>query len=255
MTAPATPSGFPGTRPEGIQDEAAAAAYVRDLFAQVAPRYDFLNHLLSFGFDQRWRRRTAEALREWLSGREARVIDLCCGTGDLALELARQASGLVLASDFCAPMLVRAQGKVRVRRLRVPMVAADALQLPFPDSSFDAAAAAFGFRNLANYRRGLEEIRRILKLGGVVAILDFALPDRGAFRHLYGFYFRHVLPRVGNCLAGVRGPYDYLPDSVEKFPTCDEFAEWMRTAGFTNVRYARWTGGAVALHIGTKPPV
>ena len=262
MKAPSTHPALPGTRPEGIESEAAAADYVRAMFAQIAPRYDFLNHLLSFSLDRLWRRRTAEALRQTLSQPSARAIDLCCGTGDLALELAELTPGLVLGSDFCLPMLTRAQAKAQSQRLRIPVVAADVLQLPFADSSFDAATAAFGFRNLANYRSGLDEIRRILKPGGVVAILEFALPESGVFRHLYSFYLRQVLPRVGNWLApsrrigtgqaGVGGPYSYLPASVQKFPSCEAFAEWMRVAGFIDVRYARWTGGAVALHLGTK---
>ncbi|MFQ5926600.1 MAG: ubiquinone/menaquinone biosynthesis methyltransferase [Terriglobia bacterium] len=254
MKVPPTHTPLPGTRPEGIASEAAAADAVRRMFAAIVPRYDFLNHLLSFGLDRRWRRRTAEALRKRLSRPDARVIDLCTGTGDLALELAQVTPGRVLGSDFCQPMLTRAKEKASAGRLRIPVIAADTLALPFADASFDAAAAAFGFRNLANYRRGLEEIRRILKPGGVVAILEFALPERGLFRPLYRVYFRCVLPWVGNWLAGVEGPYDYLPASVEKFPACDEFAAWMRAAGFAEVRYRRWTGGAVALHLGTKPP-
>lgn len=245
---------LPGTRPEGIQTEAAAADYVRRMFAEVAPRYDFLNHLLSFWFDRRWRRRTAEILRGNLARPQARAIDLCCGTGDLALELLRVTPSLVLGSDFCHPMLTRAQEKARAHRVSLPVIAADALLLPFPDRSFDVATAAFGFRNLVNYRRGLEEMRRILKPGGILAILEFALPERGIFRHLYGFYFRRILPRMGNWLSGVQGPYDYLRASVETFPSCDEFAEWMRAAGFAEVRYLRWTGGTVALHLGIKPP-
>ncbi|MFQ5818053.1 MAG: ubiquinone/menaquinone biosynthesis methyltransferase [Terriglobia bacterium] len=254
MKAPPTQTPLPGTRPEGIESEAAAAAYIRRMFAAVVPRYDFLNHLLSFGLDRSWRRRTAVALREKLSRPEARAIDLCTGTGDLALALARVTPGRVLGSDFCHPMLTRAKEKASAARVRIPVIAADTLALPFAEASFDVATAAFGFRNLANYQRGLEEMRRILKPGGVVAILEFALPERGLFRHLYRFYFRYVLPCVGNLLAGVRGPYNYLLESVEQFPSCDEFAGWMRAAGFAEVHYTCWTGGTVALHVGAKPP-
>lgn len=247
------PMPLPGTRPEGVASEAEAADYVRRMFGRIVPRYDFLNHLLSLGLDRRWRRGTAQAVKGKLLHGDSRAIDLCCGTGDLALELARVSPGQVIGSDFCQPMLARAQVKACGSRLRVPLVAADTLALPFADASFTVATAAFGFRNLANYKQGLAEIRRILKPGGLIAILEFALPERGVFRHLYGFYFRHVLPWVGNCFSGVEGPYDYLRESVEKFPTCEEFADWMRAAGFVEVRYQRWSEGAVALHLGMNP--
>lgn len=252
MKPSSAPPSLPGTRPEGVESEAAAADYIRQMFTEVAPRYDFLNHLLSLGFDRAWRRRTAGLVREVLAWPEARAIDLCCGTGDLALELARLSAGLVVGSDFCAPMLTRAQDKARWQSLRVPVLAADTLALPFADGSFDVATVAFGFRNLANYRRGLEEIQRVLKPGGVAAILEFSVPQRSLFKRVYSFYFRQVLPRVGNRLAGVHGAYAYLPASVEKFPSCDEFAQWMRAAGFVEVSYRRWTAGTVALHLGKK---
>jgi len=243
-----------GTQPEGIESEAAAADYIQQMFAEVAPRYDFLNHLLSFWRDRTWRRRTAETLRPRRAHPDARTLDLCCGTGDLAVELARLARGLVVGSDFCQPMLARAAAKARRRSLRLALVEADALRLPFAEASFDVVTAAFGFRNLANYARGLAEIHRVLKPGGVVAILEFALPAPGLFCQLYRFYFQRVLPWLGNTLSGRKGAYDYLPASVENFPDCAGFAAWLREAGFVNVSYTRWTGGIVALHVGEKSP-
>lgn len=243
----------PGTRPRGAQGEKEAARTVQAMFARIAPRYDFLNHLLSFSCDRVWRRRTARALAARLAPPQSRALDLCCGTGDLTLELARVSAGLVVGTDFAHPMLVRAAGKARTQHHRIVLAEADALQLPFADQQFDVVTAAFGFRNLANYRRGLEEIYRVLKPGGEVALLEFALPASGLWAGFYRFYFRRVLPWVGDTLAGVRGPYDYLPASVEQFPDCAEFARWMEAAGFRSVRYEVWTAGTVALHRGEKP--
>ncbi len=252
MTNSAQQNPLPGTRPKGAEAEAAAAATINRMFAALAPRYDFLNHLLSFGFDRRWRRRTAARLGTALAPAGARALDLCAGTGDLALEIARVTPGKVWASDFCHPMLQLAQAKARRDSSRVQLLGADALCLPFADGTFDVVSAAFGFRNLANYRRGLEEIRRVLKPGGIAAILEFSLPQGALVRGIYRFYFRRILPRLGNWLSGVPGAYSYLPASVELFPDCDEFAEWMRTAGFGEVRYERWTAGTVALHTGIR---
>lgn len=250
MTEKAFP---PGTRPEGVRGEREAARAVQDMFARIAPRYDFLNHLLSFSFDRVWRRRTAQVLAPRLAASTGRALDLCCGTADLTLELARVSAGTVVGSDFAHPMLVRARKKAAAQRRRIVLVEADALQLPFADAAFDVVTAAFGFRNLANYRRGLEEFFRVLNPGGEVGILEFALPGGGLWGRLYRFYFRRLLPCIGNTLSGVRGPYGYLPASVEEFPGCDEFARWMEAAGFRSVSYQVWTGGTVALHRGQKP--
>jgi len=241
-----------GTRPEGTREEQEAARTVREMFAGIAPRYDFLNHLLSLNRDRVWRRRTARALAPRLAQPGSRALDLCCGTADLALELARVSRGTVVGSDFVHGMLTRAQEKVGWAKVCLPLVEADALNLPFADESFDVVTAAFGFRNLANYQRGLEEIRRVLKRGGEVAILEFALPQRGLFARFYRFYFHRVLPWLGGAISGSRAAYNYLPASVEKFPDCDGFVRWMESAGFRNVRYQLWTGGTVALYLGEK---
>jgi demethylmenaquinone methyltransferase/2-methoxy-6-polyprenyl-1,4-benzoquinol methylase len=241
-----------GTRPEGTRDEREAARAVRQMFAGIAPRYDLLNHLLSLNRDRVWRRRAARALAPRLAPAGSRALDLCCGTADLALELARVSQGAVVGSDFVHGMLLLAQEKVRRADANLQLVEADALNLPFADESFDVVTAAFGFRNLANYQRGLEEILRVLKRGGEAGILEFALPRRGLFAGLYRFYFHRVLPWIGGLVSGSRATYSYLPASVEKFPDCDGFARWMESAGFKNVRYQLWTGGTVAFYRGEK---
>jgi demethylmenaquinone methyltransferase/2-methoxy-6-polyprenyl-1,4-benzoquinol methylase len=221
------------------------------MFAAVAPRYDFLNHFLSLGFDIAWRRATARALHQVLSMPGSVVADLCCGTGDLAFALVRFSAGMVIGADFCHPMLQRAQKKAR-RRKPIWFVEADTLALPFRDQSLDAAAMAFGFRNLANYARGLQEMSRVLKPGGLLAILEFAQVRRPVFGRLFRFYFRRVLPQLGTWISGVPGPYHYLPNSVSQFPDRESLAAAVGEAGFRNVRYIDFSGGVAALHLGEK---
>jgi demethylmenaquinone methyltransferase / 2-methoxy-6-polyprenyl-1,4-benzoquinol methylase len=239
-----------GTTPAGAHSEQEAANYVRGMFGRVAHRYDLANHLLSFNIDKLWRAHTVRRVQPILDRPEARVLDICCGTGDLVLALARAAAGPVIGSDFCHPMLVGARGKIAHRRARAALFEADALQLPLANSSCDLVTVAFGFRNLANYEQGLLEMRRILRPGGVAAILEFSTPPNPAFRALYRFYSHHILPLIGGALSGTREAYTYLPESVRKFPAAPAFADDMRRAGFANVRYELLTGGIVALHLG-----
>src|SRR5512133_3689252 len=240
-----------GTTPPGAGSEREAAGWVRGMFARVAPRYDLANHLLSFNLDRWWRAHTARRVRAILQRPEARVLDICCGTGDLALALARR-GGLVLGSDFCHPMLVTARGKVERKRARVEVFEADALSLPLGDASLDLITAAFGFRNLANYNAGLREMRRVLRPGGTAAILEFSQPPNAFFAALYRFYSRRLLPIIGGALSGSRDAYEYLPESVRKFPQAPELAEDMRRAGFGKVTFEYLTGGIVALHLGNR---
>ncbi len=234
------------------EDESSAASRVRQMFAAVAPRYDFLNHFLSLGTDIAWRRATARALREAIARPGSIALDVCCGTGDLAFALARVSGGRVIGADFCEPMVRRAREKARGRSGGVFFLEADTLALPFGDRSLDVVAVAFGFRNLANYARGLEEIRRVLKFGGTLAILEFSRVRWPIFGGLFRFYFRVVLPRLGTWISGVRGPYQYLPDSVSRFPDQEALANLMRKAGFSQVEYRNFTGGVAALHLGKK---
>lgn len=243
-----------GTAPPGARDERQAAAWVRGMFGRVAGRYDFLNHLLSMQFDRLWRRRTVRKLEPWLAKPGSRVMDLCCGTGDLLLALQERHGGVVFGSDFCHPMLLEAGRKIARRRAHCALVEADALRLPVRDGSLDLVTVAFGFRNLANYEAGLREMFRVLRPGGAAAILEFSQPPNPVFRRLYEFYSRRILPVIGGLISGSRDAYQYLPDSVRRFPNAEELAEDMRRAGFCSVRFERYTGGIAVLHIGRKPP-
>ena len=250
----ASQRGLPGTRPEGVQDEKEAAAHVREMFGRIAPRYDLLNHVLSLDIDKLWRRRVAQRFRAVLRDPKTKVLDLCCGTGDLAFAFRREAPGgaEIIGADFVPEMLVRARAKSAAGAAKIEFVEADALSLPFADAGFDLVSCAFGFRNLANYERGLQEILRVLKPGGAVAILEFAEPRGKIFGALYRFYFRHVLPRLGGLISGNAQAYSYLPSSVRKFPDPRELEIKFAQAGFVGVQYERWTGGIVTLHTGRK---
>jgi demethylmenaquinone methyltransferase/2-methoxy-6-polyprenyl-1,4-benzoquinol methylase len=207
--------------------------------------------------DRLWRSRTAKILRPILERGDAKVLDLCCGTGDLAFALSRRGKARVWGADFAHTMLVRARAKAAEasaenRPRAIPFVESDALRLPFADESFDLVTAAFGFRNLANYQAGLREIRRVLKSGGMIAILEFTEPKPGWFGDLYRWYFREVLPRIGAMISGDKAAYSYLPNSVARFFQPAELAELMTTCGFDAVNARVWTGGTVALHTGER---
>lgn len=244
-----------GTKPEGAVSEQDASRRVREMFTRIAPRYDLLNHLLSAQMDRRWRARTARELRTVLQNPQAIVLDLCCGTGDLAFSMAKEAKARIVGADFSHTMLVRAKDKSESEARggwRVPFFEADALGLPFADGSFDLVTTAFGFRNLANYQEGLKEILRVLKPGGTLGILDFTEPAPGIVGDTYRFYFQKVLPKIGGMISGDAAAYAYLPKSVARFFRPDELAGVMKQAGFESVRYSLMTLGSVALHIGRK---
>jgi demethylmenaquinone methyltransferase/2-methoxy-6-polyprenyl-1,4-benzoquinol methylase len=241
-----------GAVPEGAGDPEAAARAVREMFTSIAPRYDLLNHLLSFNVDRMWWRKTARRFAAVLSRPQAEVLDLCCGTGDMTFALRRQAGsagGRILGADFSHAMLQRAGVKSAGTSLR--WVEADALRLPFPNAQFDLVTTAFGFRNLADYDGGLREIVRVLKPGGECGILDFADP-RGVIGRFYRIYFKRVLPVIGTMISGVRGPYAYLPSSVERFPEPEEMLERMRAAGFREASWTPYTLGIAGLYWGRK---
>lgn len=245
----------PGAQPQGTTDEASASRYVRRLFSDIAPRYDLLNHLLSFQVDRYWRSVTTRQFRHLLSNPAARVLDLCCGTADLSMALARRGSAQVIASDFSHPMLTLARHKLsKLQRDGPPplLAEADALQLPFSDDSFDLVTCAFGFRNLVNYGAGLQEIWRVLRTGGEVGILEFAEPTGPLMAPLYSFYLHRVLPAIGERVSGVRGSYSYLPGSVYRFPAKEEFTEQMREIGFSGSGRRELTWGIVVLYTGKK---
>jgi demethylmenaquinone methyltransferase/2-methoxy-6-polyprenyl-1,4-benzoquinol methylase len=237
-----------GTTPQGARDEQEAARWVRGMFGGIAHRYDLANHLLSANIDRYWRARTVRRVRPVLERAEARVLDVCCGTADLALALSRRHA--VLASDFCHPMLVIARQKIAQRRAAAAVFESDAIRLPLRDASLDLITVGFGFRNLASYEAGLAEMRRVLRPGGMAAILEFSQPPNRAFAALYHFYSRRILPLIGHAITGSRQAYEYLPESVRKFPSAEDLAARMLAAGFASVEFERMTGGIVALHVG-----
>ena len=227
----------------------AKRSYVRSMFAAIAPRYDFLNHLLSLGVDRRWRRRAIKRLG-WEARPDGTYLDLCAGTLDLAATLARAPgfSGRVIAADFAVPMLRLGRTKTE----RAAPVGADALALPFPDGRFDGAMVAFGVRNLADLDRGLAEVARVLRPGAPFVILEFATPAFAPLRAAYLFYFRRILPVVGRAVSKHRDAYSYLPESVLAFPEPEGLAARARAAGFSDVAFERLTGGICALHHATR---
>jgi len=241
-----------GAAPAGAQDRESAAQAVREMFTSIAPRYDLLNHVLSCNVDRLWWRKTARSFISVLKQPEARVLDLCCGTGDMTFALRRQAGKAeptILGVDFSHAMLRRAYAKSAGKSLR--WIEADALNLPFPDQHFNLVTSAFGFRNLADYDAGLREIARVLRPGGECGILDFGEP-KGVMGRLYRIYFKQILPRVGTVLSGVRGPYTYLPNSVERFPEPQEMLDRMLRAGFREASWTRYTFGIAGLYRGKK---
>jgi len=241
-----------GAAPDGATDQQSSARAVREMFTAIAPRYDLLNHVLSFNIDRLWWRRTARVFAHVFAEPEARVLDLCCGTGDMTFALQRQAgksSPRITGADFSHAMLQRASGKSVSTPLR--WVEADALRLPFPDEHFALVTSAFGFRNLANYDAGLREIARVLQPGGECGILDFAEPQ-GVVGSLYRIYFKNVLPAIGTLISGVKGPYAYLPASVEHFPEPGEMLQRMERAGFREVSWSPYTFGIAGLYRGKQ---
>ena len=226
----------------------AKRSYVRGMFTAIAPRYDLLNHLLSLNVDRGWRRRAIARLG-WEASPAGMFLDACAGTLDLAAELADRPGfrGKVTGADFVVPMLCLGRAKAAVLR----PVGADTLRLPFGDAVFDGATVGFGIRNLVDVDAGFAELRRVLRRGARLVVLDFALPTAGPARALYLFYFRRVLPLIGRLVSKHTDAYSYLPDSVLQFPTPDALAARMRAAGFADVRFERLTLGIVAVHWGT----
>ncbi|HVG22356.1 MAG TPA: bifunctional demethylmenaquinone methyltransferase/2-methoxy-6-polyprenyl-1,4-benzoquinol methylase UbiE [Blastocatellia bacterium] len=230
---------------------AGKAAQVRAMFADIAPRYDFLNHALSLNTDKRWRRFVISKVADRLAHGGALALDLCCGTADLSLELGAIAN--TLGIDFCHPMLKLGLDKVRATKLPIELVEGDALRAPIADGAFDVVTMAFGLRNLESVEGGLREIHRLLKRGGRAAVLEFSRPQVPIFRGLFHFYFTRVLPRIGNAISGSQFAYRYLPESVLAFPDQKRLATMMRAVGFSSVSYYNLFGGVAALHVGDKP--
>jgi demethylmenaquinone methyltransferase / 2-methoxy-6-polyprenyl-1,4-benzoquinol methylase len=228
---------------------------VRKMFSEIACRYDFLNHLLSMGVDHYWRWRTVRTVRP---ARNAKILDVCTGTGDLALAYHRAGRGNVqiVGADFCRAMLSRARCKARKRGTAgaVTFIEADAENLPLADSQFEIVCVAFGLRNVCDADRGLAEMARVCAPGGQVAVLEFSAPGWQPLKAIYGWYFRHILPRVGQLLARNRhAAYNYLPESVGQFPQGEQLADRFRAVGLADITLHSLTGGIATLYVGTKP--
>ncbi|TWU15379.1 bifunctional demethylmenaquinone methyltransferase/2-methoxy-6-polyprenyl-1,4-benzoquinol methylase UbiE [Allorhodopirellula heiligendammensis] len=235
---------------------------VREMFRQIAPRYDTMNHLLSLNIDRRWRRKAVDRLR---IDSQSPILDICCGTGDLAIAIAERAGGgvQVIGSDFCHAMLEIARDKEAARvqnaaggngRATIPFFEADSMALPFADDHFQCVSVAFGLRNIADTDQGLREMVRVCQPGGQVMVLEFSQPSLPILKQLYGFYFRSVLPRVGQMLArNDKSAYAYLPASVGQFPCGERLAERMRDAGLQDVCFQSLTLGVATIYVGNKP--
>jgi len=225
---------------------------IRDMFQNIAPRYDLLNRLLSFGIDRRWR---TFAVRQLQIPEQGRVLDIATGTGDVALEVAARTADSVriVGEDFTQGMLLHGREKIAASAYahRIELVNAPCEAIPHPDAVFDGITIAFGIRNVVDRAAGLREMCRVLKPGGRAVILEFSTPCNSLFRAVYLFYFRHLLPAIGGLLSR-RSAYQYLPDSVLEFPARDDFRRMMLDAGFADVVYHDLTGGIVTVYVGRK---
>jgi len=236
-----------GARPEGATTDEEAAIAVQKMFDEIAPQYDRANHILSMGMDRVWWNSTARFFDATLKQPQSHVLDLCCGTADMtAALLARRPANAdpILAVDFSHEMIER--GRIKMQGKPVEFVEADALNLPIEDASLDLVVSAFGFRNLADYNAGLREIRRVLKPGGRIGILDFSMPP-APLKQMYRLYFRHVLPRIGGIISGSQDSYAYLPASVERFPAPKDFLRMMEAASFSATRWQPYLFGIAGL--------
>lgn len=224
---------------------------VRDMFGAIAGRYDFLNHFLSANIDRRWRRICVREVSERTVVSSPRILDVGCGTADLSLAFA--GLGPVVGCDFCHPMLCIGANKILHSRLHQPvsLLGADALMLPFGNASFDVVVSAFVLRNLSDIDRGLREMRRVLRPGGVMGFLEFGMPRIPLLAGLYRLYFLQILPKLGKLISGVDGPYGYLPASVQSFPPVEELKKKAECAGFQNVDYRLLAGGIAVLLLGS----
>jgi demethylmenaquinone methyltransferase/2-methoxy-6-polyprenyl-1,4-benzoquinol methylase len=249
-----------GARPAGSHDEAAAAQSVREMFDSIAPRYDFLNHLLSANVDRLWWKHAARRFQPVVTNPDAAILDICCGTGDMTMALlAHRPSHArpILAADFSRGMLMLGKQKFAARKPGGPAalaLEADALHLPLRSASLDLVITAFGFRNLANYEAGLREFYRVLKPGGHLGILEFSEPG-GLIGKAYTIYFRHILPAVGRLVCGRDGPYNYLPESVGNFPAPPAMLTMMKSAGYTECAWQPYTFGVAGLYSARRTEV
>jgi len=226
-------------------------AYVRQIFSEIAPRYDLLNHVLSLNIDRSWRRKAIAELGLERNPRGT-YLDLCAGTMDVSVALAHTEGfgGRIVSADFAEPML-RA-GRSKIQNVNIAPVTADALQLPLAPGSISGAIVAFGIRNVAGLDEGLAEVARVLEPGARFVILEFSTPQSSLLNAAYQQYFKHVLPRIGGFISGHPSAYRYLPESVANFPTGDDLAQRMHGAGFSRIRWRPLTFGVAAIHVGER---
>jgi len=226
---------------------------IQSLFDSIAPTYDWLNHIMSFGFDRSWRRCTVRRLQPQVDGP---ILDLCTGTADFAIEFAKcNPKHKVVGLDFSANMLELGRKRIEKAKLvsQIELVEGDALNLPFDDNSFSVVSVSYGLRNMADTMRGLREMTRVCKPGGTVSIIEFRMPERGWFAPIYRLYFRYVMPRLGAFLTGESiGAYRYLFESVAAFPQGEALADMMREASLSQIEQHPMTFGTVALNTGVK---
>jgi demethylmenaquinone methyltransferase/2-methoxy-6-polyprenyl-1,4-benzoquinol methylase len=227
------------------------SVYVREMFASIAPRYDATNRILTGGVDERWRRR---AVKELAATPGSRILDLCCGTGDLSFHLLRSDATLAVTGiDFCEPMLAGARKRAAARSApgAVSFESGDVLALPYPDRSFDGAIMGFSMRNVVDIGATLRETRRVLRPGTRFVNLDVSKAPNPLFRRGFELYFYGLVPLIGGLVGGSKSAYHYLPNSLTNYPNADDLARRFEAAGFTGVRYVRLGGGAIAVHVGT----
>jgi demethylmenaquinone methyltransferase/2-methoxy-6-polyprenyl-1,4-benzoquinol methylase len=238
-------------KPYNTQDS--KKAEIREMFNKIAHNYDFLNHLLSLNFDRLWRRRMVRLVAE---NEPRNLLDVACGTADVAINVAQKIDGCsVVGLDLSEEMVHYAEHKVNSRGLsaKIDLIVGDAEQLPFDEGSFDAVTASFGVRNFGDLPQGLSEMCRVLTPEGRCFIMEFSRPDDvPMFSSLYRFYFHHILPIIGGLISKDRKAYDYLPQSVDEFPSHNSFEEMMRQAGFSEVRSVRLMWGVAYIYIGIK---
>lgn len=231
------------------------AEKIRSMFAAVSHRYDLLNHLLSLNRDKSWRKKTV-AMSDLRGGEK--VLDVCSGTADLALEYAESvgSGGLVVGTDFCPEMLFIGKEKADAAHLgaRIELMVADTLDLPFPDGIFDVVSVAFGIRNVSDYEAGIREMARVARAGGRVVILEFSLPEKGFFNKIYLAYFTRMLPMIGRAVSqNSNDAYRYLPDSVLAFPKGSKMCGVMESCGLANVSARELSLGIASVYVGAKP--
>ena len=222
------------------------------MFDSIARRYDFLNHLLSFGIDRSWRKKTVQLISQFCS--EPKIIDVATGTGDLAIEASRIGPAMIRGIDISEKMLDLARQKVKRKNLSgiIEFTRCDSQNICFHDCTFDVAMVAFGVRNFTDPEKGLAEMRRVIRPGGLIVILEFSRPSSFPFKQTYNLYFRNLLPFIGRIFSKNRGAYRYLHESVMKFADNEEFMSMLKNAGFANVRQMRLTSGVATIYSGIR---